>query len=195
MNIYIRSIIILGITFAFFGNCMATETKHWRDAEYYEFTYYSETIIDAPIEKVWPHALNTRGWLNDLHTETVAGEVGKVGHIERVTHPSKIDDDLSLRNYHYDKLIEVVPNKLFTLKVFSEKGGSYGGLENMSFDTFILTENNGKTKVSLVYNAEHPRDGKTDLEIQAGNEAGKKGFDKRFVNFWMKLKNLVEANN
>lgn len=196
MIIYIRSGFALVMSLLFWGSCIASESKHWRDVEYYDVTYYTETIIDAPVNKVWPHALNTKGWLNDLRTETVFGQVGKVGHVERVAHPSIFDDDLALRNYHYDKLTEVIPNKLFTLKVFSEKGGSYGsGEENVSFDTFILTESNGKTKVSLIYNAEHTRGGKSDEEIKRENENMKKAFDKRFVAFWMKLHKLVESSS
>ena len=191
MNIDYKKTVLLVATLFMFGHGIADEDKHWRDKEYYDVTYYTDTVIDAPIEKVWPHALNTRAWLNDLHTETVFGEVGTVGHIERVTPPGSLDDDLSLRNYHYDKLTEVIPNRLFTLKVFFEKGGSYCGLNTMSFDTFMLSEDNGKTRVSMIYNAEHPRHGKTDAEIEKTNRLRADRFDVRFVKFWSKLEKLV----
>ena len=168
--------------------------KKSRDMKFYDSAYYTETVIEYPIEKVWPHILNINGWLIDdeFITQTVSGEEGEVGHIVKMVRLG-VSDETPLPHYHFYKLTEVIPNKLFTLKGFSEEGGSYGLPEKLGFETFILTEDNGNARVSLIYNAERIRDDSQSIEnIASSIREENRKFDNLFVRFWNNLRQLIE---
>lgn len=193
MNILKKNIIITFVIFLINGGyVVAGEEKHWRDVEYYDKHHYYEAIIDHPVEKVWRHVLNIKGWLNRNDTETIAGEPLKVGHISKV-YPKKLGDDVDKPHYNFYKLAEVIPNKLLTLKIYSEKGGSYGSpIEDISFETIFLSEIGGKTKVSLIYNQEKIRNGLTDKEIEKIQKNNKKYLANVVAKYWENLKQSIE---
>jgi hypothetical protein len=111
------------------------------DQKPYDSHYlYLETIIDQPVEKVWPHALNIGSWMTAHRLETIDGEPGDVGHFERVF-PRGIGDQVPLPHYHLYGIAEVIPYKLIALEVFPERGGSYGKVEEwMSFDNILFVD-------------------------------------------------------
>lgn len=117
------------------------------DRPYGSLYLYVEAIIDHPVEKVWPHALDIGSWMSAHGLETIAGEPGKVGHFERVL-PRGVGADVPLPHYHLYGITEIIPLKLIVLEVFPERGGSYGVTKQwMSFDNILLTDLGGRTKV------------------------------------------------
>ncbi|MCT2532376.1 hypothetical protein N2488_04200 [SAR92 clade bacterium H231] len=155
--------------------------------------FFEETVIDQPVEKVWPHLLNIKGWLNDYGTERLSGEEGKVGLLVKVMPPG-IGDEVPLPHNHLYRLATVIPNKLITLKVFSEEGGSYG-MDYTNIDNMLLTEVDGKTKISFIGGMEIRRHGMSEKEIQEYAKVIEDSVPVRFEKFWVNLKRLVERNN
>lgn len=111
---------------------------------------YVDAVIDQPIDKVWPHALNIGSWMNKHDLETVAGEPGKVGHFQKVL-PRGLGSDVPLPHYHLYGIAHIVPPKLIVLEVLPEKGGSYGKTRpKMTFDTISLTDLGGRTQIAYL---------------------------------------------
>ena len=121
------------------------------DQRPYESHYlYVDTVIDHPVESVWPHALNIGSWMNAHRLATIAGKAGEVGHFERVF-PKGVGPEVGLPHYHLYGVTAVVPLKYIALEVLPEKGGSYGDeKEWMSFDGILLTDMGSRTHVALL---------------------------------------------
>jgi hypothetical protein len=160
------------------------------DHKPYESLYlHTETIIDHPVQKVWPHALNIGGWMSAHRLETVAGEPGKVGHFERVF-PRDLTDDVPLPRYHLYGIAEIIPFKLIALEVLPEEGGSYGITRQwMSFDSILLTDMGARTNLTFLMVDAHM--GKGDETFHARRrselETARGLLDKYFEN----LKRLI----
>ena len=136
---------------------------------------YVDTIIEQPVSKVWPHALDIGSWMSAHRLETIAGEASKVGHFERVF-PRGLADDAPKPHYHLYGIAELIPFKLIVLEVFPERGGSYGdSRESMSFDSILFTDLGSTTQVALLMTDVHL--GKRDQEFMSRrkgeHEAGK----------------------
>jgi len=114
----------------------------------YESHYlFLDARIDAPVEKVWPHALNIGSWMTAHRLETIGGESGKIGHLERV-YPKHLASAVGHPRYHLYGVTNIIPHKYIGLEVFPEKGGSYGDRnEWMSFDGVLLIDLGGRTQV------------------------------------------------
>lgn len=126
---------------------MTNEYRSLADRPYGSLYLYVETIIDHPIEQVWPHALDIGSWMSAHRLETLAGERNKVGHFERV-YPRGLGADVPLPHHHLYGIVEIIPHSLIALEVFPERGGSYGVTKPwMSFDNILLTDIGGRTKV------------------------------------------------
>lgn len=122
----------------------------------------AETVIDHPVKKVWPHALNIGGWMSAHRLETIAGQPGEAGHFERV-YPRGLGRDVGFPHYHMYGLAHVIPCKYIALEVFPEKGGSYGNArEYMSFDGILLDDVGGKTKITFLL---------VDIHLGKGDQA------------------------
>ena len=120
------------------------------DRPYESIYVHVETVLDHPVERVWPHALNIGGWMSAHRLEAIAGEPGKIGHFERV-HPRNLSDDVPLPRYHLYGIAEIIPFKLIALEVLPEQGGSYGVTrEWMSFDSIILTDMGARTNLTFL---------------------------------------------
>jgi hypothetical protein len=130
----------------------------------YESVYlHADTIIDHPVEKVWPQVLNIGGWMSAHGLETVAGEPGKVGHFEKVV-PRQLGPDVPLPHYHLYGVAEIIPYKLVVLEVLPEKGGSYGKTrQTMSFDSILLTDLGDKTALVFLMIDVHAGRGEADF--------------------------------
>lgn len=114
------------------------------------FTGHTETevIIDRPVSMVWKQFLDVPSWVTSHHIEYALGEPGSLGSITRVS-PNNAEEAGGTPNYHYCKIIKLEPEKRYILKTYSEKGGSYGGINIASFDDMRFFEFNGKTKLTF----------------------------------------------
>ena len=165
-------------------------------ARWYDSACYTDTVIEYPIEKVWPHAFNINSWLvgGGFDSQTMAGEQGKAGHLIKIL-AHGMGDETPRPHYHFCKLTEVIPHRLFTIKGFSEEGGSYGRPQHRSYENFLLTEENGHTRVSLIYNVERLIETAEDKDrIEAIVRDEKKTFA-NMDTYWDKLKQLVKSSH
>lgn len=126
---------------------------HLSDKPYFSHYLYVDTVIDHPVETVWPHVLNIADWMVDHRLETLAGKPGEVGHFERVW-PRDLGEEMPPPHYHLYGVAKVIPLKLIALEVFPEKGGSYGNRfypeSFISFDNILLTDLADRTAVTLL---------------------------------------------
>jgi hypothetical protein len=125
-----------------------THQRTCLDDRPYESVYFlTETTIDHPVEKVWPHALNIGSWMSAHRLEPLSGEASKVGHFERVW-PRELADDIPEPRYHLYGIAAIVPYKCIALEVLPENGGSYGSArEWMSFDSILFADLGGRTRL------------------------------------------------
>lgn len=163
------------------------------DQRNYESVYlHTGTIIEHPIEKVWPHALNIGKWMSAHGLETVAGEPGKVGHFERVF-PRGLSEDLGQPRYHLYGVAEIIPFQLIALEVLPERGGSYGNTrEWMSFDSIIFTDLGQRTKLTFHMIDVHLGKGGPDFQKQKKAELEEAG-GRLLTQYFENLKQLVAA--
>jgi hypothetical protein len=167
------------------------------DQRPYESHYlYAETIIDHPVKKVWPYALNIRSWMSDHRLETVNGETGRVGHFERVF-PHGLTAETPQPHYHLYGVAEVIPFKCIALEVFPEKGGSYGNAkERTSFDCILLVDLGEKTKlIFLAIDVNMVRGEQKDIDFQKREETGDADGHQRLNRYFENLKQLVRNEN
>lgn len=171
-------------------NNLLNNIASWRDEEHYDVTYHNETTIDIPIKDMWPFFIKLKEWWNDdFDVEVISGKEGKVGYTVKTWFSGSVSDKKN--PYHYYKIIEVIENKLVTIKVFSENGGSYGSPEYMSFETFLLNECEGKTKVSFIYNSEFTKKGRTPEKIRNNPQEMSDYLDSRHIKIWRDLKEFL----
>ena len=113
---------------------------------------YTDTVIDYPIDVVWPRAINIPAWMHDhVRYESVSGSPGEVGNLLRVL--LRDPGELPPPQYTLTGIAHIIPFKLITFEVFPEKGGSYGGevfpSDYRGFDTFLFTDLGERTKVAF----------------------------------------------
>jgi hypothetical protein len=123
--------------------------KSLDDKPYDSFYLYVDTVIDYPVERVWPHALNIGRWMSAHRLDRIEGEPGQVGFFERV-YPVSLASTVPEPRYHLYGIAEIIAPKLIALEVFPENGGSYGNTRpKMSFDTIFLTDLGDRTHVGF----------------------------------------------
>lgn len=171
---------------------MAAQRTSLEHRSYESIYVWRETVIDAPAEKVWPHALNIGGWMTAHRLESLAGEAGKVGHFERVW-PRDLDKDTPHPRYHLYGVAAIVPHRYIALEVMPEAGGSYGiTREWMSFDGIFLNECGGKTRVMFHMIDAHLGKGDKDFHAKRKQEIDT-FMDEHMVKFFENLKRLVSG--
>jgi hypothetical protein len=161
------------------------------DQKPYESHYlHVETIIDHPVEKVWPCALNIGSWMSAHRLETIAGEPMNVGHFERV-YPRNLGAEVPPPHYHLYGIAEIIPLKLIALEVLPEKGGSYGDAhEWVSFDNILLSDIGAKTQVTFLM--VEIQLGKWDQRSRENRNAVLEGVRPMLEGYFENLKRLVE---
>lgn len=153
---------------------------------------YVETILDHPVQKVWPHALHIGKWMTDHRMETLAGSPGTVGHFERVF-PRGIAAEVPEPHYHLYGIAQIVPFKMIAMEVFPERGGSYGKTrEWVMFDTILFTELGNRTHIGFLLVDMHlgheaPKDPRKVQEEEKEREVMRD----RLSRFFDNLKQLV----
>jgi hypothetical protein len=161
------------------------------DRPYDSFHLLVETTLAHPVSKVWPHALNIRGWMSAHRLETIAGAPGEVGHLERV-YPHGLGSEVPQPHYHLYGVAEIIPQKLIMLEVFPEKGGSYGKTrEKLSFDAILLTDLGSATKVAFLMVDVHLGPGSAQYTAQRRDEL--EGVRSMLDRYFENLARLVEG--
>lgn len=170
------------------------EGKYARlDDKPYESHYlYVETIIDHPVEKVWPHALRIGKWMTAHQMETIAGEAGTIGHFERVF-PRGLGAEVPEPHYHLYGIAEIIPLKLIAMEVFPERGGSYGKKRDwVMFDSILFTDLGSRTHIGFLLVDMHlgPDEAK-DLQKLQEVEKERALIRQRLGEFFENLRQLV----
>jgi hypothetical protein len=155
--------------------------------------FYVDTVLDHPVERIWPHVVNISSWMTDHTLETLNGQTGSEGHFERVW-AGDIDRETTPEpHYHYYGVSAVVPHKLLALEVFPEEGGSYGSMkDSVGFDAMLFTDlGDGRTKLSfLMIEVEPPEEGdKAAQEWQDLHEV----LTERISRYFDNLRELVQS--
>ena len=92
-----------------------------------------EILIVRPVAQVWKQWLDLSSWVISHDIEQVEGERDEVGGITRVSDRCSKEVGYPTPHYHYCKVIELIPQRRYVLKSYTEKGGSYG-LQFIGFD-------------------------------------------------------------
>jgi hypothetical protein len=153
--------------------------------------FYCDAVIDHPVERVWPHALNIASWMTDHRLETIDGASGHVGHFERVW-AGDIDPATTPEpHYHLYGISQIVPHKLIVLEVFPEFGGSYGSMkDSVGFDAMVFTNLGDATSIAFVMiEVETGEDGNNDEAWAETQEIATERIRRYFDN----LRELVES--
>jgi len=114
-----------------------------------------EVVINCPVQAVWKHWLELGSWVLSHDVDTVHGVPGALGSVMRASNKRGAElgmhiSEVPLPHYHYCKIIKIVPEKVYVLKTFSEKGGSYG-MDMAGFDQAKFELIGEKTKISYHY--------------------------------------------
>jgi hypothetical protein len=164
-----------------------TEQYARLDQKAYESHYvYIDAILNFPVERVWPHALQIGKWMTDHRMETIAGQPGRIGHFERVF-AKGVSSEVPLPHHHYYGIAEIIPMRCIALEVFPEKGGSYGNTrERMAFDCILLIDLGGRTKVIFL---------QIDVDLGVGKSEKGKGntLEERIQRYFRNLEHLVAS--
>ena len=196
IKVYVSYIFITVASITMSWSATAQGIKILDQRPYESYYKIHETTINHPLEKVWPHVLNIGGWMINHEMETISGEPGQEGHLVKVM-PHGIGDEVPLPHYHLYGITKIIPYKYIALEIFNEEGGSYGvNKKGMSFDSILLNEVNGKTKITFLITGmsfEKTADQKKSQTPEEIKKAAEQ-FDKRFKGFWKNLSGLVEGN-
>jgi hypothetical protein len=132
---------------------------------------WAETVLDHPVETVWPVALDLPLWMNANHEwEQIAGEQGKPGVLYRLwPRHHYVGDDCPPPHYHWVGIAKVIRPKIIGVEVWAEKGGSYGDRfvppSYKGLDNLILTDLGGRTHMCGLFIA--VTDPQADQQVDA----------------------------
>jgi hypothetical protein len=117
---------------------------------------FVDAVIDHPVQKVWPFALDLPGWMSAHHRwEQIAGEAGEAGVLWRLWPTVEyVGQETPPPNYHLAGIQRLVPHKFIGLEVFMEKGGSYGGMipeDHVGLDNLLFADLGDKTLVTALF--------------------------------------------
>jgi hypothetical protein len=150
--------------------------------------YEVEVLIDRPVGEVWKSFLDIGSWVTSHGIEEVSGARGTVGSITRVSFKKAKELGLPLPHYHYCKIIQLVPERQYVLKTYSEKGGSYGR-QMTTFDDTRFVAIDGATKLTFnIYIERKGMDLKKDMGAMNLDDS-REGMLKNLNN----LKRIVEG--
>lgn len=160
---------------------------------YDSFYLHLETVIDHPVAKIWPHALNIGSWMSDHRLVTLDGQSGKVGHFERVF-PRGLPADLPLPHSHLYGISRIIPHRYIAMEVFPERNGSYGNKRQwVSFDGILFSDLGNRTRITFLLIDAHIGHG--DAEYRKHKEEEIEVARERIGRFFENLRRLVDASH
>lgn len=109
--------------------------------------YEVDIVIDRPVKVVWKQFLDMGSWVTSHDFVQITGERGGLGSVMRIALKNAQARGLHPPFYHYSKTIAVFPERRWLLKIYYEKGGSYGVARCTSFDDFQFVRSGEHTRV------------------------------------------------
>jgi hypothetical protein len=112
-------------------------------------SFHAETVIDARIEDVWPHALETKKWMVvPFDLVTISGTPNTEGEIVKIIPKVITPERAALPKEHYGfyTITKVIPMKQVVIKMYSAKPSSFGK-QLLYYSVMTLFDENGKTRV------------------------------------------------
>lgn len=93
----------------------------------------ARTLIDRPIDEVWPHLLNMEAWMKDFAIQSVEGEKNRVGELRKVL-PRAEPGAMGVEEIHafYFRTLKVTPCAELAYKAYTPHRGeeySFTGVE------------------------------------------------------------------
>jgi uncharacterized protein YndB with AHSA1/START domain len=113
-----------------------------------------ETVLDHPVEKVWPYILHWNLWVDnkDFISHRVAGKSDTEGEVIGVNH---FDDTGRMDSSFFIKVLKIVPNKLLIYKILSPESsydaetGSITEVPQTGYEVFSVCAKGGTTMITL----------------------------------------------
>jgi len=127
-----------------------------------------ETILEYPVETVWPYILHWKRWVDNYIEHRIAGTANAEGEIKSISH---LDATGRMQAQYFVKLIKVVTHKLLVYKILSPcynydaSNGARSQTELRGYDVFRVRPENRRTIMNLEIYAE------TELQNTSETEA------------------------
>jgi hypothetical protein len=147
----------------------------------------TETILNAPVEKAWPHIVNYPSWQNFSIVKTISGSHGLEGEVVSL----QKDEGGFVFPPYYARTIKVEPERRIVWKTFIEKGSRE--IDRFGIVDFRVFADTGGTRFvsNLVYEFLVPY--RHERELEAFRKKQDENFKTLFASTRPKLKQLVEG--
>ena len=196
MNIFYKTLLAILISIMFVGKVLAAPVggPPKFHTQSFDVNFTSRTIIDHPVEKVWPHLLDFSSWMTDFEAKPIIGGriLHREGEVLKVTNTAAVKAKLETP-YHFSKTLKIRPLEQVGIKVFTAEGGSYGGANYQGVDTLSVVDLGGKTLVIFNVYAEFQLPPMTEEERQVRDEQGTAGMEEKILRYWGNLNSLVDG--
>lgn len=148
--------------------------------------WHGETMLNAPIERCWPHVLNYTSWQHYPVAQPVSGERGKEGEVVLL----KKDEAGFTFPPYYARTIKLEPRRRIIWKTWPETATPE--LDFFGIVDFTLHEAKGKTRFcyDFLYELLVPARGESELEELRKQQYA--NTEAMFAAILPKLKKLVE---
>jgi hypothetical protein len=147
-----------------------------------------EIMLDAPIDKVWPHLINYTSWQNYTVSERVAGVAGEEGEVVLL----RKEEQGYVSPLFHARTIRIDPGRRIIWKTYRGKAGDDEGY--FAFVDFILEEVGDKTRFRSTNTAEMLVAYRDESELTAFRKQREETAATVFASTRAKLKKLVESS-
>ena len=148
-----------------------------------------DVFINRPVGEVWNQFIDFGSWVTSHRIEEIHGRRGTIGSIFRASFKNSAEEGYPLPHHHYCKIIKVIPEQLYVLKTYSEKGGSYG-VHIVAFDEARFVSKDGGTLLTFKLFAEFSGERIAQNPGAINMDASQDGMVKNLNN----LKRIVESH-
>lgn len=142
-----------------------------------------ETLIDAPVNVVWRHALNYPSWQNYSIVRHVSGEPGQEGEVVYL----KKDELKSPTTAYYARTIRLEPERRVIWKTYRENVNYFGIVDFRFYDV------GGKTRFCNNSLYEHNVPYTDEREIEEFRKQSYVSMEELLASILPKLKALAES--
>lgn len=145
-----------------------------------------ETLLDAPIERAWPHVINYTAWQHYPVAEHISGVPGQEGEVVLLR---KDEAGFSFPPY-FARTIKLDPPRRVIWKTYPQQdteGPAFFGIVD-----FKLSDVDGRTRFRYDFLYEFLLPGADERELEAFRATSYENTEKMFASILPKLKELVK---
>jgi len=152
------------------------------------FVICGELTIDAPVEAVWPRALEYTSWQHFTHVESISGKASEEGEVVLLR---KVEKGLEEFPPYYAKTLKLVNKKQIVWKTFPKEGEDFSDFTGII--DFRFRPVNGNTNFSYSIYYEFRIQENDDKKVQEYERDMKANFEALIADTMPRLKHLVES--